>query len=280
MKLSPLQLRRSAQTQAAFTMVEIALCIAIVAIAMVAIMGVMPMGLSVQKQNREDTIIDQDAQLLIEAIRGGAVRLDELTNYVDYIVVSHQATNSGANPTTNAFKGRHFAWSPTSSLRALDRGQLDRAEDIIGLLSLPRLDVYRDRFGTNTVTAQMRSFSGPLSEKIRPRLNGEPDEKKLDFAFRYQVTAEVYLLPSGPENGAPFVHRDFAQRPVFDVRLTFRWPVYQAGGVYEVGNSRKSYRTQVTGQLQEYRLPRQNTSEIFNSKIFRRRISTSALVLQ
>ena len=50
-------------------MVEIALCIAIVAIAMVAIMGVMPTGLNVQKQNREDTIIDQEAQILLDAIR-------------------------------------------------------------------------------------------------------------------------------------------------------------------------------------------------------------------
>jgi hypothetical protein len=261
-------------------MVEIALCIAIVSIAMVAIMGVMPMGLSVQKQNREDTIIDQDAQLLIEAIRGGAVRLNELTQYVDYITVSHQPTNSGAAATLNAFKGLVFEWSPSLKLQIYDRGQLDRSEDIIGLLSLPRLDVYRDKFGTNTVVAQMRSFSGPLNEKVRPWPDVETDPKKLDFAFRYQVTSEVYLLPAGPENGAPFVSRDFTQRPVFDVRLTFRWPVYLAGDTYQVGNSRKSYRTQVTGQLQEYRIPGERTAEIFDSKILRRRFGTSSLVLQ
>jgi len=38
-------------------MVEIALCIAVVAFALVAILGVMPTGLQVQKDNREDTII-------------------------------------------------------------------------------------------------------------------------------------------------------------------------------------------------------------------------------
>jgi len=43
---------QSPRPQSAFTMIEIALCIAVVAIAMVAIIGVLPAGLNVQKQNR------------------------------------------------------------------------------------------------------------------------------------------------------------------------------------------------------------------------------------
>ena len=56
---------------AAFTMIEIALCIAVVAIAMVAIIGVLPAGLNVQKQNREESLLTQDAELLLNALRGG-----------------------------------------------------------------------------------------------------------------------------------------------------------------------------------------------------------------
>ena len=44
-----------------FTMIEVALSLAIVAFALVAIMGVMPAGLNVQRENREETIISQDA---------------------------------------------------------------------------------------------------------------------------------------------------------------------------------------------------------------------------
>ena len=54
-----------------FTMVEIALSIAIVAFAMVAIIGIMPTGFEAQRLNREETIINQDGTLFMEAIRSG-----------------------------------------------------------------------------------------------------------------------------------------------------------------------------------------------------------------
>src|SRR5436190_18277631 len=39
-----------------FTMIEIALCIAIIGFALVAIIGILPAGMQVQKDNREDTV--------------------------------------------------------------------------------------------------------------------------------------------------------------------------------------------------------------------------------
>jgi len=54
-------------------MVEIAIALGVVAFALVAIIGVLPTGLTVQKQNREETIINQDGTLWLEAIRGGAI---------------------------------------------------------------------------------------------------------------------------------------------------------------------------------------------------------------
>lgn len=266
---------------AAFTMVEIALCIAIVAIAMVAIMGVMPTGLNVQKQNREDTIIDQEAQILLDAIRGGSMRYQELTNYLDYIVVTHQPTNGAA--TIAAFRGRFFEWPANSALKDLDQVPAGREllpEDIVGLLSLPKLDVRQQRLGTNQVIAQMRAFTGPLDEKVRPVATGTPRTDRLDFAFRYQVTAEISLLPAGPDLQPPYVARDFGQRPVYDVRLTFQWPVYQSAGEFRAGNSQKSYHTQVAGQLVEHILPGQRNARIFSSRILRRRLNTDSLVLQ
>ena len=49
--------------QSAFTMIEIALCLAIIGFALVAIIGVLPTGMGVQRQNREETIINQDATI-------------------------------------------------------------------------------------------------------------------------------------------------------------------------------------------------------------------------
>ena len=74
--------RRASRPQSAFTMVEIAICLAIIGIALVAIIGVLPIGINVQKDNREETVIDQDASVFLENIRNGARGLDDLTNYV------------------------------------------------------------------------------------------------------------------------------------------------------------------------------------------------------
>ena len=65
-----------------FTMVEIALCLAIIGFALVAIIGVLPTGLGVQKDNREETIINQEAAVWMDVIRNGAEGYNDLTNYV------------------------------------------------------------------------------------------------------------------------------------------------------------------------------------------------------
>jgi type II secretory pathway pseudopilin PulG len=65
-----------------FTLVEIALCLAIIGFGLVAIIGVLPAGLNVQKENRDETIINHEASMWVEAIRNGARGLDDLTNYV------------------------------------------------------------------------------------------------------------------------------------------------------------------------------------------------------
>src|SRR5688500_11835611 len=73
---------RSVVAQSAFTMVEIALCLAIIAFALVAIIGVLPTGMGVQRENREETIINQDASVWVDAIRNGMIGYHDLTNYV------------------------------------------------------------------------------------------------------------------------------------------------------------------------------------------------------
>src|SRR5437773_10967211 len=72
---------------AAFTMVEIAISLGVIAIALVAILGVLPTGVRVQRDNREDTILNQEGTFWVEAIRSGSRGLNYLTNYVDMITL-------------------------------------------------------------------------------------------------------------------------------------------------------------------------------------------------
>ena len=49
--------RKQAISLAAFTMMEIAISLAVIGIALVAIIGVLPIGMNVQQTNREETIV-------------------------------------------------------------------------------------------------------------------------------------------------------------------------------------------------------------------------------
>jgi type II secretory pathway pseudopilin PulG len=201
----------------AFTMVEVALSLAIVAFAMVAIIGVMPAGLNVQKENREDTIISQDAALLLEAIRGGAAsaNLTVLTNSL----LQMQGL------------------APVAALVS------NTPIEIVKRLSIPRWD------NTNTtgyVQAHFRSMSGNLADTAAA---------SAAMAFSYVVTSEVtnytanpgyYANPGQLPGGlGVFVNN------LYEVKLTFQWPVYDVGASFptRVGDKRLVVRTLVSGQL-------------------------------
>src|ERR1041385_3704243 len=80
-----------ARPATAFTMVEIAISLGVIAIALVAILGVLPTGVRVQRDNREDTILNQEGVFWVEAIRSGSKGLDYLTNFVDIITISNSS---------------------------------------------------------------------------------------------------------------------------------------------------------------------------------------------
>ena len=113
---------RALRDDSGFTMVEIALCLAIIGVALVAIIGVLPIGMREQQDNRERTIINQDATVLLEAIRNGARGADDLTNYV-YAITNFQTfyNPSPQNPVFIGYGG----------------GYLTNGASIVGLLSTP-----------------------------------------------------------------------------------------------------------------------------------------------
>ncbi len=84
--------------EAGFTMVEIAISIGVIAFALVAIIGILPTGLQTQRDNREDTIVNQDARVILAAIKsGGRDATSDLGTFVRWI----NGVPTNGIPTTN-----------------------------------------------------------------------------------------------------------------------------------------------------------------------------------
>ena len=126
--------RSSLRPCSAFTMIEIAICLAIIGFALVAIIGVLPIGMNSRRDNREESVIAQDATMLINAIRTGARGMDDLTNYV-YAISTNSNFSGYTTPTNGAM--------------------------VVGLLSAPGITNY----------AKVRALSGLASQKP-PQNNG------------------------------------------------------------------------------------------------------------
>jgi type II secretory pathway pseudopilin PulG len=205
------------RNESAFTMVEIALSLAIIGFALVAILGVLPFGLNVQRENREETIINQDATIWMNAIRNGAQGYDDLTNYAIAITI------------TNTADGTTLSNTPTSGLLPLISGSR-----IIGMLSTNLF------IGSTTyMFATVRSISGSAVEKFpqnHPLILGD--------AFSYKMIVQVFPYVPDP-NFSGRVTRELWNNS-HDVRLTFRWPLYPNGSV---GNNRQTFRALVGGQM-------------------------------
>lgn len=259
----------------AFTMVEIAISLAIIGIALVAIIGVLPYGMRLQRDNREQTLINQDATVFMEAIRGGARGLDDLTNYVFMI--------------TNTYAG--FPGQPRFFSGFANGAQ------IVGLLSTPEfvdanaqaapqaVAVY-----SNRMVAFVRSINGPAVEKP-PQLNGSLIRQS-SFSYglicenlpvgvfaplwrpqAYNLGDSVSFLVNGqttywqatanttatdvPTNSppSPWVRNVYSQEltaNLRDLRLTFLWPLLpnsQPPLVVHYGTGHQTYRAMIAGQI-------------------------------
>ncbi|MFO1476931.1 MAG: prepilin-type N-terminal cleavage/methylation domain-containing protein [Verrucomicrobiota bacterium] len=272
----PAHPRRRAAGQGGFTMIEIALCLAIIGFALVAIIGVLPTGLNVQRDNREETIINQDANMWASAIRGGAQGYNDLTNYVEsitnfvyfYEVIGTNAPRIASSPNPNPAVlsfGRNYSTmnggplgSPISSPGAL---WLTNGLHIVGLLSRPTIEWSSDStFRSNYIIANVRAFSGSAADKY-PQQNTTVQ----DSAFSYRMVVDN--LDYAPSLSLSGLYSNYVTWPndvtnevrhallaggaslkanLHDVRLTFRWPLLPTGAP---GNGRLSFRASFAGNL-------------------------------
>lgn len=200
--------------ESAFTLVEVAMSIALVAFALAAIVGVLPAGLRVQEENLEDTIINQDGPVLMEAIRSGSTNISQLEASIEWL--RRVEMSNGVPIFTNYFTN-----------------YTDPA-NIIGQLSQPKYD---PNFTTEFVgQAKFVASSGAMIFQ-----DSAPATRAV--AFSYIVTSEVIPLQTR-YNAAPTLTNS-----VYDVKLTMNWPVRPASTPFNfrVGNGSKIFRTSVMG---------------------------------
>ncbi len=243
--------------QRAFTMLEIAISIAVVAFALVAIIGVLPTGLRSQQETREQTIVNQDGPYFLEMIRNGAHGFDHLTNFVEWIQISNRI---GSVVYTNP----NFPLSLPPGKIGDRVGSIDSGEIILLALSTPKYIGNGKNVATNTVSAYVHSLSGAAVEKGRA---------SRDLGFGYLLTSEVIPFASdeftltffAPDtirfttnNNSPSnlersnrwlqaqqmagVYYDPTNANFFEVRLSCRWPLRPD---FTTGRQRQVYRTSV-----------------------------------
>jgi hypothetical protein len=216
----------SSPSQPAFTMIEIAIALGVIGFALIAIIGILPVGMNVQREAHQDTIIGQDGPFLLEAIRNGgpalgpgtSTSLDFLTNYVESIAV-------GANLYTNNISSPNY----------IRNGQM-----ILGLLSTPGAP-------GDFTTAQIRGLTGAATEQ-----NGS----NTATAFRYRMDVEIEPFTSGSVNSLDSYNGVLLTNEIpllaanlYQLRLKFSWPVLPNG---RPGPGRQTYRSLVSGRLLPY----------------------------
>ncbi|MCU0771747.1 MAG: type II secretion system GspH family protein [Verrucomicrobia bacterium] len=238
-----------------FTMVEVAISLAVIGFALVAIIGILPAGLNVQKENREETIINQEASLWMNAIRQGAEGMDYLVDYVDLIEVAVTEYAAAGRPAivTNRYQ---FA-----------RGDITNGMMITGLLSTPKyLPSPASGFFSNHVVAYVRAVSGSATEKMP-----QDNQTVRESAFAYRLTAEVVpfyahddrwydysgfrAVVGDPTNRASVVYAQGLARNLHDVRLRFEWPLRPPidqvlNLATNIGSGRQSFRTLAGGAIE------------------------------
>jgi len=232
-------------------MVEIAICLAIIGIALVAIIGVLPLGINVQKDNREETLIDQDATVFIENIRNGARGLDDLTNYVFAITNSwtfYNANGSVKNSGGNSYSYTNaFAYGGPVPFMALTNGL-----NIIGLLSTPE---YLDINGvplpdlsnggySNHVVASVHSLSGQAAEKPpqdNPIILGD------SFSYKIICNNVPVAVDTNSVSGVSAYNRQLTAN-LHELRLTFLWPLLPNGRAGAV-TPPHTFATTIAGQI-------------------------------
>ena len=246
----------SVRRSAAFTMVEIAICLAIIGLALVAIIGVLPLGMKVQRDNREETVINQDATVLLESIRNGVRGGYDLTNYVteidNYVTLFDQNL---AKIRTDTYIYTLTNYTVNGNASTTQFGLTNNAR-IVGLLSTPEfldgnynpVNLLVPNGISNHVEMNVRAMSGPAVEK-------PPQDNSIligdSFTYRVRVVNAPVATDTNLYNLMNFTPAQRAYTTqlnanLHELSLSFYWPVEPNGSL---GTGRQTQRAAVAGDI-------------------------------
>jgi type II secretory pathway pseudopilin PulG len=215
--------------QSAFTMVEIAISLAVIGVALVAIIGVLPIGMNVQKDTREETVIDQDATVFTEAIRDGASNPSgaDLTNYI-YAITNFQTLynpNAGAvNPI--GYKNTYF----TNNARILGLlGTPEYTDPNNNNAPIDNLSLFTgNSYNSNHVIAYVHSMSGPAVEKP-PQDNQILQQDSFSYKIIFDnVPVAIYTPPFSIWQPQSYNAGNYVSFVLLNGQLTY-WQAIVAG---------------------------------------------------
>lgn len=251
------------RSEHAFTMVEIVLSLAIIAVALVAIIGVLPIGLNVQSDNKEESIINADAaiwmQFLTKGAQGGQyfepqapVGTKGPIFYINEVRVDENLRTRNVN---NALLSEDGFTTTTSFYT-----NFLSASNLLGVLSLPKYPAnpYKltdgQKYTNWNVYADVRALNGNMAD-----LGADTD-----FAFKYRMIPELVPL----QNGAPYNYNAALQDTnngtvlpnldgnLYELRLKFMWPLLPGSdGTYRSQTQfakSMTFRTLVSGHDTQY----------------------------
>jgi hypothetical protein len=225
--------------------------------------------MTTQRDTRQETIIGQDASMLLEAIRNGERGVDDLTNYVYAITNFFQGYNQYGQTLSPVLTASYTYTAAYSNGTAMPSMCLTNGLRIIGLLSTPEFTVstgpgippapglcgppLASTFGTpftsNHVVAYVRSVSGLAAEKP-PQNNGFMQASTFSYrvlCVNAPLAADTNVLwrtsPAAPGYSSYLLQLAESLR---ELRLTFMWPQLPSGNV---GPYRQTFRASVGGQL-------------------------------
>jgi type II secretory pathway pseudopilin PulG len=219
---------RHQRCQGGFTISEVVLAIGVVAFGLVAVLGVLPVGLAATKDNREETIIRYEALYWINALRAGAQKFDALdqVEWAEVVVIESVTPTTTITNVYRAHRNRlgGDGWGVFPNLiGALNRGhnkQNTWPTDVIGWLSIPNNGTVKTKtvlvrpmnstlfdriYGRKLLVANKSSYTNNSSSTIYHPLDGG------DLAFAYLL--EVSITKPDPS------------LELHKVELTFSWPV-------------------------------------------------------
>ena len=249
------QLKRDFRA-AGFTMAEVVLALAIVAFGLIAVLGVLPIGLNTNRDNRHETIIKHDMEFWMNAIRGGRLSMDAL-NHVEWVELNINDNNTtvyraeyaalarDGNPNnTNRWpafvdKAGNAALAPLAY-----RGTLKQAswrKDVLGWLSIPDS---LPSYGAIKKYAKIRPLGSTLLNRLQS-IRGVAADGTVGYIHEGGDLTFSYLLET---------HINMLEPNFWEIKLVARWPIIEEAGTADsvkTGHGKKTFVAYINAPLEK-----------------------------